>query len=480
MLESASRRSRRRRHHREAQAATQRGRQPHRLPDGRQQRQLAFLSGRSRQRRARGLPVPAIRAAVRELRRVARHDPQFRPKTDVWERLAATSHERFEAMIDLTPPSTLRRACRFVALFLGVLTVISAGSTPAHAVVELNITQGNIQPMPIAIPDFASDGSIDAKSAQEISDVVSNDLKSSGLFLPIDPAAFIEKGLDVARAPRFEDWRPINAQALVVGRIGNSDGKLRAEFRLWDVLSGKQLAGEQFFTRVREARRVGHIIADVMYERITGDKVYLLNIETGQKEIVGTFPGMTFAPRFSPDGQRIVMSLEQGGAANIYAMDLRSRSTVQLTNSQAINTSPCYAPDGRQIVFQSDRDGSQQIYVMNANGSNQRRISSGGGSYSTPVWSPRGDLIAFTKQAGGQFLIGVMKPDGSGERGLTEGFHNEGPTWAPNGRVLMFFRESPGASGGPRLFSIDLTGYNERLVATPSFGSDPAWSPLIN
>ena len=449
-------------------------------------------------------------------------------------------------MIDLTPLATLRRACRFVALFLGVLTFISAGLTPAHAVVELNITQGNIQPMPIAIPDFASDGSIDAKSAQEISDVVSNDLKSSGLFLPIDPAAFIEKGLDVARAPRFEDWRPINAQALVVGRIGNSDGKLRAEFRLWDVLSGKQLAGEQFFTRVREARRVGHIIADVIYERITGEKgyfdtrvvfvdesgpkdkrvkrlaimdqdgynvrllttgkdlvltprfspstqeitymsfagddpkVYLLNIETGQKEIVGTFPGMTFAPRFSPDGQRIVMSLEQGGAANIYAMDLRSRSTVQLTNSQAINTSPCYAPDGRQIVFQSDRDGSQQIYVMNANGSNQRRISSGGGSYSTPVWSPRGDLIAFTKQAGGQFLIGVMKPDGSGERVLTEGFHNEGPTWAPNGRVLMFFRESPGASGGPRLFSIDLTGYNERLVATPSFGSDPAWSPLIN
>jgi TolB protein len=449
-------------------------------------------------------------------------------------------------MIDLPPSSTLRRACRFVALFLGVLAVMSAGSTPAHAVVELNITQGNIQPMPIAIPDFASDGSIDAKSAREISDVVSNDLKSSGLFLPIDSAAFIEKGLDVARAPRFEDWRPINAQALVVGRIGNSDGKLRAEFRLWDVLSGKQLAGEQFFTRVREARRVGHIIADVIYERITGEKgyfdtrvvfvdesgpkdkrvkrlaimdqdgynvrllttgkdlvltprfspstqeitymsfagddpkVYLLNIETGQKEIVGTFPGMTFAPRFSPDGQRIVMSLEQGGAANIYAMDLRSRSTVQLTNSQAINTSPCYAPDGRQIVFQSDRDGSQQIYVMNANGSNQRRISSGGGSYSTPVWSPRGDLIAFTKQAGGQFLIGVMKPDGSGERVLTEGFHNEGPTWAPNGRVLMFFRESPGASGGPRLFSIDLTGYNERLVATPSFGSDPAWSPLIN
>lgn len=446
----------------------------------------------------------------------------------------------------IAPPKLERRICRIAALVLCTIIGASAGSPSAHAVVELSITQGNIQAMPIAIPDFASDGSIDAKTAREISNVVANDLKSSGLFLPIDQAAFIEKGLDVTRAPRFEDWRPINAQALVVGRIGNGDGKLRAEFRLWDVLSGKQLAGEQFFTRPKDARRVGHIIADVIYERITGEKgyfdtrvvfvdesgpknkrvkrlaimdqdghnvrllttgkdlvltprfspstqeitymsfeggnpkVYLLNIETGQKEIVGTFPGMTFAPRFSPDGQRIIMSLEQAGAANIYAMDLRSRRTTQLTNSPAINTSPSYAPDGRQIVFQSDRDGRQQIYAMNANGSGQRRISSGGGSYSTPVWSPRGDLIAFTKQAGGQFLIGVMKPDGSGERILTEGFHNEGPTWAPNGRVLMFFRESPGAAGGPRLYSIDLTGYNERLVATPSFGSDPAWSPLIN
>jgi TolB protein len=449
-------------------------------------------------------------------------------------------------MTKLNSSSTQYRAWQLAVLVAGVALATCFVANRAHAVVELNITQGNIQAMPIAVPDFASDGTIDAGTAREISNVVGNDLKSSGLFLPIDQAAFIEKGLDVSRAPRFEDWRPINAQALVVGRIGNSDGRLKAEFRLWDVLAGKQLAGEQFFTQPKDARRVGHIIADVIYERITGEKgyfdtrvvfvdesgpkdkrmkrlaimdqdgynvrlltsgkdlvitprfspstqeitymsfsgdtpkVYLLNIETGQKEIVGTFPGMTFAPRFSPDGQRIIMSLEQGGAANVYAMDLRTRQTTQLTNSQSINTSPCYAPDGRQIVFESDRDGSQQIYVMNADGSNQHRISGGGGSYSTPVWSPRGDLVAFTKQTSGQFLIGVMKPDGAGERVLTEGFHNEGPTWAPNGRVLMFFRDSPGASGGPRLFSIDLTGYNERLVSTPAFGSDPAWSPLIN
>jgi TolB protein len=425
---------------------------------------------------------------------------------------------------------------------LGVLAV--AG--PASAVVELNITQGTIQPLPIAIPDFAGDGSIDPQVASEVSAVVANDLKASGLFLPIDQAAFIDKTVGTDSVPRFDDWQVLNAQALVVGRIGASEGRLKAEFRLWDVFAGTQLAGEQFYARPKDARRIGHIIADSIYERITGEKgyfdtrivfvdesgpkdkrvkrlaimdqdgfnvrllttgqnlvltprfspstqeitftsfegetpkVYLLNIETGQKEIVGSFPGMTFAPRFSPDGQRIVMSLERDGNSNLFAMDLRSRRTAQLTNDQAIDTAPCYSPDGRQIAFETDRDGSRQIYVMDADGSNARRISRGHGTYSTPVWSPRGDLIAFTKMIGGQFLIGVMKPDGSGERVLTEGFHNEGPTWAPNGRVLMFFRESPGATGGPKLYTIDLTGYNERQIATPAFGSDPAWSPLIN
>ena len=423
-----------------------------------------------------------------------------------------------------------------LALVLGALGMTS----PARAVVELNITQGTIQPLPIAIADFAGDGSIDPQVARDVSNVVANDLRASGLFIPIDQAAFIEQGVGTDTMPRFEDWRVVNAQALVVGRIGASEGRLRAEFRLWDVFAGKQLAGEQFFARPKDARRIGHIIADAIYERITGEKgyfdtrivfvdesdpkdkrvkrlaimdqdgfnvrllttgqnlvltprfspstqeitytsfegetpkVYLLNIETGQKEIVGAFPGMTFAPRFSPDGQRIVMSLEREGNSNLFAMDLRSRRTLQLTNTGAIDTAPCYSPDGRQIVFETDRDGSRQIYVMDADGGNQRRISRGQGSYSTPVWSPRGDLVAFTKMTGGQFLIGVMKPDGSGERVLTEGFHNEGPTWAPNGRVLMFFRESPGAGGGPRLFTVDLTGYNERQVATPAFGSDPA------
>jgi TolB protein len=186
---------------------------------------------------------------------------------------------------------------------------------------------------------------------------------------------------------------------------------------------------------------------------------------------------MTFAPRFSPDGQRVIMSLQQGGNSNLFVMDLRSKATTRLTDTAAIDTSPSYSPDGSRICFESDRGGSQQIYVMAANGGPAQRISFGQGLYSTPVWSPRGDYIAFTRQANNLFGIGIMKPDGSGERVLTEGFHNEGPTFAPNGRVIMFFRD-PGA--GPHLFTVDITGRNEQQVPTPSYASDPAWSPLLS
>lgn len=420
-------------------------------------------------------------------------------------------------------------------------------TTSASAQLKLDITRGNIQPLPIAIPSFVgAAGQVDELS-RNVTQVIIDDLERSALFRAIDPATFIDQTANPDSVPRFPDWRVLNAQALAIGRITQeADGRISAEFRLWDVFAGKQIAGQRFFTQPDNWRRVAHIIADAIYERLTGEKgyfdtrivfvdetgpkdnrtkrlaimdqdgaslqyltsggelvltprfspsrqeitymsyatgspqVFLLNIDTGQREVVGNFPGMTFAPRFSPDGQRVVMSLQQDGNANVYVMDLRSKRTTRLTNSPSIDTSPSFSPDGTRIVFESDRGGSQQLYVMGANGGEATRISFGEGSYSTPVWSPRGDLIAFTKLYQGQFLIGVMQTDGSGERILTAGFHNEGPTWAPNGRVLMFFREQPGGNAGPKLWSIDLTGYNERQVPTPNFASDPAWSPLLN
>jgi TolB protein len=411
-------------------------------------------------------------------------------------------------------------------------------ASAARAELVVPIDRANFEPMPIAIPDLQGEGDLGARVAA----VIANDLQRSGVFAPIDKKAFIEKTVSPDAVPQFDSWRAINAQALVTGRVSRDSARMHAEFRLWDVQSAQQATGQQYTTDSSNWRRVAHLIADSIYSKITGSggffdtrvvfvdetgpkqarrkrlaimdqdganvryltegnelvvtprfspssqevtymafsqsgdaSVRLLNIETGQRETVGNFPGMTFSPRFSPDGQRVIMSLEQSGNSNLYAMDLRSRATTRLTDTAAIDTSPSYSPDGSQIVFESDRGGSQQLYLMSAGGGGAKRISFGQGRYSTPVWSPKGDYIAFTRQTASAFGIGVMKADGTGERILTEGFHNEGPTWAPNGRYLMFFRDQ----GGAKIFMADITGRVDVAVPTPSFGSDPAWGPLL-
>lgn len=459
--------------------------------------------------------------------------------------IASFRHSATEGPAAACPAGEPNRPINFISTLCCALAFLALASS-AHAQVEVDITEGSLRPMPIALPVFSATDDKVAPIAASITEVVIDDLTGSGLFRLVDSAAFIQKAVHIDARPHFPDWRAINAQSLVVGRLHQTaNGRIRAEFRLWDVFAGKQLLGEQFFTGKESWRRLAHIIADAIYSRLTGERgyfdtrivfveeqgpkdrrikrlavmdqdganleyltsgtelvltprfsptnleitymsyenarprVYLLDLETRQREVVGDFPGMTFAPRFSPDGHKIIMSLQQGGNANLYEMDLRTRVTRRLTNTPAIDTAPSYSPDGSKIVFESDRSGTQQLYVMNRDGSMQNRISRGEGSYSTPVWSPRGDLIAFTKKVQGRFLIGVMRPDGSGERIITEGYHNEGPSWAPNGRVLIFFRENPGPQGGPKLYTIDLTGRNERQVATPYFASDPAWSPLI-
>ena len=439
--------------------------------------------------------------------------------------------------------------CRVTRRRVLALGAVAGGLTLSPhlaAAVQLDVTAGNFQPMPIGLPDFIGGTAADGDTARGVTQIITANLRRCGLFAPIDPAAYIEKIASVDAVPRFPDWRAINAQALVTGRMTRqNDGRLKAEFRLWDVVAGQQLAGQQYFTTPDNWRRIAHIISDAIYERLTGEKgyfdsrvvfvdetgpaerrikrlaimdqdganvryltrgddlvltprfspstqeitymaygqgdprVYLLNIETNQREIVGNFPGMSFSPRFSPDGQRVILSLQEGGNSNIFIMDLRSKAMTRLTDTPAIDTSPSYSPNATQICFESDRGGKPQIYIMGASGGAAQRISFGDGSYSTPVWSPRGDYIAFTRQSGGRFAIGVMKPDGSGERILTEGFHNEGPTFAPNGRVIMFFRD-PGGNAGPSLFTVDISGGNEQRVPTPSFASDPAWSPLLS
>ncbi len=427
------------------------------------------------------------------------------------------------------------------------------------ALIEVDITRGNLNPLPIAVSPLSLDEESKKQFSKilnkkniglEISKVVENNLKASGLFNPLNKDAFLQKP-DIANLkPRFEDWALIKAQALITGKVIYQDQKMRVEFRLWDVLAGKEMMALAFTTVPSNWRRVGHIITDKVYKRLTGEKgyfdtriiyvaeegpktkrikklaimdqdgfntkyltlgnelvltprfnptnqmvtylsyfrnlprVYLLDIETGIQEVVGDFPGMTFAPRFSPNGKKIIMSFANNGNSDIYTMDLENRIVERITDHPSIDTSPSYSPDGKFICFNSDRSGYQQIYIMKSDGSKVKRISFGKGLYGTPVWSPRGDLIAFTKLHKGKFYIGVMRTDGSGERLLTENYYQEAPSWSPNGRVLIFYRETKtdnqGKGFSAKLWSIDLTGYNERMVETESDASDPSWSSLLS
>lgn len=396
---------------------------------------------------------------------------------------------------------------------------------------------GSFHPIPIAVTQFVGEG----VSGDKVTAVIVNDFKHAVFLTPVGGTPSVG---NPDQAPAMDQFRALNAQYVVTGRVTRTSDGLQTQFRMWDVSSGAQVAGEQYTTDANNVRRVAHIVADAVFSQATSEKgffdtrvvfidesgpairrrkrlaimdqdgagvryltrgddlvvtprfspteqeitymqfggpepkVMMMNIETGQRQPVGNFPGMTFAPRFGPGGKRIIMSLSEGGVSNLYVLNVGSSDPHQLTDTQAIDTAPSYSPDGSQICFESDRGGTQQIYVMPAGGGGANRISFGDGRYSTPVWSPKGDFIAFTKQTKGGFAIGVMKPDGSGERILTEGFHNEGPTWAPNGLFLMFFRE-PGGEAGSRIYMTDVFGRQEFVVPTPSYASDPAWSPLL-
>ncbi len=420
---------------------------------------------------------------------------------------------------------------------------------PVSAQQRIRITEGQVAPTPIAIAEFTNlDGEI-SDAGRQIAEIISNDLLSSGLFDPIDSAAFIAPPKSPAIRPNFADWAPLGTKGLLVGSAEiDADGKLQVEFVLWDVVTQRNITSGSGNSTPDGLRQLAHKIADFVYEEFTGDSgyfdtqivyvaesgtqsrrvkrlaimdqdghnhryltsgldlvltprfsprtheiaylnyfndepnVYIHDITTGRSERLGSFPGMTFAPRFGPRGDKLIMSWAKDGLTNIYEMDLSTQAINQLTKSVSIDTSPSYSPDGRSIVFNSDRGGRQQLYVMGNDGRNVKRISFGDGRYATPVWSPRGDIIAFTKMTGGKFYIGVMNVDGTGERLLAEGFLVEAPTWAPNGRVLMYFKQEPfeddGTGGETALYRVDITGFNERRVITPSDASDPAWSPV--
>jgi len=441
----------------------------------------------------------------------------------------------------------MRYLALFLAIFMLSAPVLRAQDSGSTGPLRIEITEGVIEPLPFAVPTFVAENAAGQQFADQIAQLVAQDLIGTGLFREVPKEAFISQITSFTSPVQYADWKAINAQALVTGAVSaDADGTLTVKFRVHDVFASAELGkGQQLAGTSEGWRRMAHKVADAVYSRITGEggyfdsrvafvaeegpkdqrlkrlgimdfdganvqyltdsrsivlaprfspdgaRVLYTSYETGFPRIhvlsVGNTQGrvlesregtMSFAPRFAPNGQTVVFSLTQGSNTDIFTMDIASGQTAQLTSAPSIETAPSYSPDGSRIVFESDRSGTQQLYIMSAGGGEAQRISFGQGRYGTPVWSPRGDLIAFTKQNAGRFHIGVMRTDGSEERLLTASFLDEGPTWAPNGRVLMFTRETQGASGQAALYSVDISGRNLKRVRTPGGASDPSWGPL--
>jgi len=459
---------------------------------------------------------------------------------------------------------SVRIIARTLILPFAALAGIASAQTSAPPAVPVNgpaeeeaglvvdVVGGISAPMPIAIPYMPTPASAATAAGEtgalgrQVADIVTNDLKNSGLFNPLPTGSLPRVTFPQVTAPDFTYWGGTGAQALVQGFVqANGNGTLTVGCYLYDVSANTELTRQGYVVQPAQWRRAAHKCADAIYARLTGEgpyfdsrvvyvaetgpknrrtkrlaimdqdganhrfltngqsvvltprfspnqqtivymsyvndqpRVYIYDVGSGRQRLLVNQPNMTFAPRFSPDGRYVVFSMAVNGNTDVYRVPASGGSPQRLTNAPGIDTGGSYSPDGSRIVFESDRGGSQQLYVMAADGSGQRRISFGGGQYATPVWSPRGDQIAFTRIGGGGFRIGVMGPDGSGEKVLTEAWQDEGPSWAPNGRVINFFRTAQG-SGKADLWSVDLTGVNERRIPTPLDGSDPSWSPLLN
>jgi TolB protein len=403
----------------------------------------------------------------------------------------------------------------------------------------------------IAVPALVAPAPADTAAGnttalgRQIAEVISSDLRASGVFETSGPNGLRAITLAEVTAPQFDYWRGRNVEQLVEGfvRVGG-DGNLTVGCYLYDIGNGNEVTRLGFNVPPKDWRRAAHKCADAIYSKLTGEapffdsriayiaetgpkgkrvkrlaimdsdganhrfitngqstaltprfspnyksilylsyvdgnpRIYVYDVDGGRQRLITQSRNPTFAPRWSPDGQTILYSMAVAGNTDVYKIAATGTGTpVKLTSSPGIDVGGSFSPDGRQIVFESDRGGNQQIYVMNADGSNQRRISFGQGRYATPEWSPRADLIAFTRIAG-DFRVGTMRPDGSGERLLTDSWQDEAPTWAPNGRVIQFFRTAKG-SGKTSIWQVDLTGANERKLSTPGDGSDPSWGPVL-
>lgn len=340
---------------------------------------------------------------------------------------------------------------------------------PAGAVLELDITEGVLEPLPIAISPFAGDTAIAQQRGREIADVVSADLERSGLFRPIDRRAFIQTPEQLRGLPRFADWRIINAEALVTGTVtgGQDGGTLEVEFRLWDVFAGVQMRGLRFATSTDNWRRVAHQIADQVYQRITGEEGYfdtqivyvaetgpstdrikrlaIMDQDGANHRFLTDGGDLVLTPRFHPDANRIAYMAYRGPVPQVYQMDIATGREGLVGDFSAMTFAPRFSPDGRRIALSMSEGGNSDIYVLDLVTGEQRRLTSHTSIDTSPSFDPDGRRIVFNSDRAGTPQLYVMNADGSGQQRISFGEGNYGsPTWSPRGDLIAFSKVKGG------------------------------------
>ncbi len=381
----------------------------------------------------------------------------------------------------------------FVAQAAGPLNVVQAAGP-----LKIDLNSGVVEPIPIAIADFLGANPRDQQTAAQVAGVVRGNLERSGLFAPIDPRAYLEKITNFQSFPRFADWRTIRAQGLVTGQATQlSDGQLQVDFRLWDIFAEQQMIGMSFKTTPENWRRLGHLVADAIYERLTGEKGYfdtrvVFISESGPRtkrryrlsimDQDGANPSfltggdyIVLSPRFSPTTQAITYMSYERQTPSVFVFDLQTGQREVIGQYAGMTFAPRFTPDGNRVVFSYSRDNNVDVYVADLRSRRPTRLTSDPGIDTSPSFAPDGSRVVFNSDRGGSPQLYVMNADGSGQTRISFGQGRyTTPVWSPRGDLIAFTRQS-GQS-----FSIGVMrpdGQGERILTTSFSDEGPTWSP---
>lgn len=401
-------------------------------------------------------------------------------------------------MFQNTTENGMTRHLSLIAAAMAFLVMIMAG-VPARAAVEIDITRGNFKPVPIAISDLDGDNPQALKVGQDVARVIRANLERSGLFKPVDPRAHIQTPAAMRVQPRFGDWRVLNVDALVNGRIElQADGRLRGEFRLWDVAAEQQMTGLALFTTPDNWRRLAHLISDAIYKRVTGEDGYfdtrivyvaesgppnrrvkrlaIMDQDGENHRFLTDGRFLVLTPRFSPSQQEITYLSYYNDRPRVYLFNIDTGQQELVGDFPGMTFAPRFSPDGNRVIMSLAADGNSDIYMMDLRTRQRQRLTSDSAIDTSPSFSPDGKRITFNSDRGGSKQLYTMNADGSDQRRISfsQGRYAT-PVWSPRGDLIAFTKEGGGQ------FSIGVMrpdGSGERILSTSSLVQEaPTWAP---